>query len=100
MQSIPRVRCQCDAVVLIKIVIVLFSHLFYAVHAPYTVRCQCDAVVLIKIGILCAFLFSIYFITQSALTRVDVSVMRVLIKIVILLSSSIYFIMQSHAPYG
>jgi hypothetical protein len=54
-----RVRCQCDAVVLIKIVIfafLFFSIYFnYAVHAPYTVRCQCDAVVLIKIVILCAF---------------------------------------------
>jgi hypothetical protein len=66
MQSTPltRVRCQCDAVVLIKIVILcafLFSIYFnYAVHAPYTGECQCDAVVLIKIVILCAFLYFNY----------------------------------------
>jgi hypothetical protein len=67
MQSTPltRVRCQCDAVVLIKIVFLcafLFPFILIMQSTLATrVRCQCDAVVLIKI-------FSIYFNAVHALT--------------------------------
>jgi hypothetical protein len=62
----PTVRCQCDAVVLLKLDFVCFLPfiLIMQSHAPTRVRCQCDAVVLIKIGFLC-FSFPFILIMQS-----------------------------------
>jgi hypothetical protein len=58
------VGCQCDAVVLIKIVIFfafLFPFILITMQSPtHTRRCQCDAVVLIHCDFVC-FLFPFYF---------------------------------------
>jgi hypothetical protein len=72
-------------------------------HAPPRVRCQCDAVVLIKIGFLCAFLFPFIFIMQShAPTRVRCQCDAVVLIKMILCAFFLFpfiLIMQSHAPY-